>query len=167
MWRRDVNIVYSYLAFWLPVLLLINRKRFNIVRHRLRDVWVACSIYLLLQCCLVMYGGTNLMIFVSYSLPVALLVYVCVLKYGGVTLHELVVLIAVVFIFNRNWQFVPLPNTSFEQYLDFLGGYNDFLTRHSFARMIELAAWLIGFWTVRALLEAYVRCATLVDSVHA
>lgn len=149
-WQRDFNIVYSYLAFWLPVLLLLTWERLKIVRERWRGAWSAIAVFMFLHFLLVMYGGTNIMIFVSYSVPVAILVLAAVLHGGRVAWWEPILMLAVVFVFNRDWAQIPLPS-NYDEFVDFFGGYHDRVNMNSFRRMAELLLWIAGFWTFRSL----------------
>jgi hypothetical protein len=157
-WRRDLNIVFAYVACWLPVVLLLNARRLRIVVNRLRPQRALLGTYAAFHFMLVMYGGTNLVIFVTYLLPVQILVLVTLLDEGDVRPWEMGLMLATVFVFNRQWQRLPLPKDGLDAYLDFYGGYHMRLTARSLARMGELAAYIVVFWLVRRwLLGASVR----------
>jgi hypothetical protein len=156
-WKRDFNIVYSYLAFWLPVLLMASSRRLKIVRERWRGMWAIAGFYMFFLFWLVMYGGTNIMIFVSYSLPVAIMVLAPTIQSADVPGWEPFLMVAVVFAFNRNWAHVPLATVDVTQYLDFWSGYDDVITPHSYLRMGELIAWVLSFWMFRGLLGVWSR----------
>lgn len=156
-WKREFNIVYSYLAFWLPVLLLASWGRLKIVRERWRGMWAIAAFYMFFHFWLVMYGGTNIMIFVTYSLPVAIMVLALTIQSADVASWEPLLMIAVVFAFNRDWVHVPLAAEGVPQYLDFWGGYDDVITPHSYRRMGELIAWVLSFWMLRGLLGVWSR----------
>jgi hypothetical protein len=148
-WRRDLNIGFAYVACWLPVLLLFNARRLRIVRDRLRPQRLLLGFYVAFHFALVMYGGTNIVIFVTYLLPVEILVLTTMLDEGGVRPWEVALMLAIVFVFNRQWMPLPLPENGLDAYLDFYGGYHMRLTARSLARMGELAADIVGFWLVR------------------
>lgn len=149
-WARNFNIVYSYLAFWLPVLLLLTWRRLKLVYEQWNGIAITIGLYMFFHFLLVMYGGTNLMIFVSYSVPVALLVLATVLQSGRVEWWEPILMLAVVFVFNRDWAQIPAYK-NVNEYLDFLGGYHMRVNISSYRRMLELLLWIAGFWTFRNL----------------
>ena len=149
--RRDFNIVFAYLAWWLPVLLLSNRQRLRAMWERIRPYRMACVVYLAFHFLLVMYGGTNLAIFVTYSLPVQILVLVAILDGGGVPPWEKAAMIGAVIVFNRLWMHIPVPQEQPQAYLEFYGGYHMLVTARSVARMAELLSWILGFWIARGL----------------
>ncbi len=149
--RRDFNIIFSYLACWLPILLLINRNRLILVWKRLQPYRLICALYLGFHFLLVMYGGTNLAIFVTYSLPVQILVLAVILDKGHVRLWEKIAMVTIVILFNRIWMQIPSPEQHLDAYLEFYGGYHQLVTPRSFFRMTEVLSWILGFWAVRAL----------------
>ncbi len=148
-WRRDFNIVFAYLAFWLPVLLLVNTGRLRIVWSRLRPYKVTLALYMAFHFALVMYGGTNLIVFVTYSLPVQILVLIALLDGTKIGTWEKIWVLAVVIVFNRIWMHIPLPEHDLRTYLNFYGGYHMLVTRRSAFRMAELLAWISIFWVAR------------------
>lgn len=150
--RRDFNIVFAYLAWWLPTLVLINPKRLRLLWDYLRPYRLICYLYLAFHFLLVMYGGTNLAIFATYSLPVELMVLVTLLDKGAVQLWEKILMVVVVVLFNRIWMQIPLPDVNVHAYLDFYGGYHMLVTKRSIFRMVELLAYVGGFWALRALI---------------
>jgi hypothetical protein len=150
--RRDFNIVFAYLAWWLPVLLLITRQRLAELWRRLADYRWICLLYVSFHFLLVMYGGTNLTIFVTYSLPVQILVLAAILDTGDVHLWEKAGMFVGLICFNRLWMLIPAPQLQPEKYLEFYGGYHMLVTARSFARMAELLSWILAFWAIRALL---------------
>lgn len=151
--RRDFNIAFAYLAWWLPTLVLIDPKRLRLLWDHLRPHRLICGIYLAFHFLLVMYGGTNLAIFATYSLPVQLIVLVILLDKGDVRLWEKILLVAVVVLFNRIWMQIPLPDVNVHAYLNFYGGYHMLVTKRSLFRMVELLTYVGGFWALRALIS--------------
>jgi hypothetical protein len=149
--RRDFNIVFAYLACWLPILLLVNRQRLAMAWQKLKPYRWICAVYMAFHFLLVMYGGTNLPIFVTYSLPVQILVLTALLDGGEIHLWEKAGLFLAVIFFNRLWMAIPVPQQQPERYLEFYGGYHMLVTARSFARMWELLSWIAGFWTIRVL----------------
>ncbi len=148
--RRDFNIVFAYLSWWLPALLLVDAKRLQLIWNRLRPYRLLCGLYLGFHFLLVMYGGTNLDIFATYSLPVLIMVLAVLLDQGAVQLWERVLMVAVVIGFNRIWMHIPLPQEGLGPYLNFYGGYHMLVTRRSLFRFAELLIYVAGFWALRA-----------------
>ncbi len=147
--KRDWNIVFYYLACWLPVLLLLTRGRAEFIWKRLKSHRGLISVYLTFHFLLVMYGGTNLDIFVTYTLPVELMVLSICLSEVGIQLWERVLTVAVVILFNRLWMYVPLPDQDINGYLFFYGGYHTQVTGRALARMGELLAFVLAFQWLR------------------
>jgi hypothetical protein len=150
--KRDFNIVFAYLSWFLPMLLVIDRNRAQLIWSRLRPYRLVCGLYLAFHFMLVMYGGTNLDIFVTYSLPVLILALGTLLDKGGVRLWEKVLMVGIVVLFNRSWMHIPLPQVDLHAYLNFYGGYNRLVTWRSLFRMAELLICVGGFWTLRVLI---------------
>jgi hypothetical protein len=148
--KRWFNILFAYVTVWLPVLLLLTRSRWRQVQQRLYPHRWAIFPFLAFQLVLVMYGGTNIVIYVTYSAPVAVLALVTLLDSPDLLRWEPFAALAVVILFNREWMSIPLPQYGLERYLDFIGGYSDLVTWRSFWRFAEAFAYILGFWTVRA-----------------
>jgi hypothetical protein len=149
--RRWFNILFAYVMFWLPALLLLTRSRGRLVRQRLYPYRWAIFPFLAFQLLLVMYGGTNIVIYVTYSAPVAVLVLAVLLDSTDLRRWEPFAALAVVILFNREWMPVPLPQNGLDRYLDFYGGYSDLVTWRSLSRFAEASAYTLGFWMVRAM----------------
>ena len=149
--KRWFNIVFAYVMVWLPVLLLFTRSRWRLVRQRLYPHRWAILQFLAFQLMLVMYGGTNIVIYVTYSAPVALLALVILLDSPDLRRWEPFAALAVVILFNREFMPVPLPQNGLDRYLDFYGGYSDLVTWRSLGRFAEAFVYTLGFWIVRAI----------------
>lgn len=165
--RRDFNILFAYLSCWLPILLLLSRERWGLLSQRLKPHRTLLALYMLFQFVLVMYGGTNLTIFASYSLPVQIVVLVILLDQGRIPLWEQLLMLAVVIAFNRVWMQVPLPDRDVDAYLNFYGGFHKLVNARSFLRLGELAAYVLGFWFLRFLVQPRGGRKQCVDGVHA
>lgn len=70
---------------------------------------------------LVMYGGTNIAIHVTYSLPVQIAIFVILLDHGDIERWELPFVLLAVIVFNRLWFPIPFLDNNIEQYLEFYG----------------------------------------------
>jgi hypothetical protein len=144
--KRDLNIVFSYLAYWLPALLLLTRTRAEQVWHRLGGRRFAVGVHMALVFPLVMYGGTNIMVFVGYMVVAELLV-LCLLL-DDAPWWEAALMLVVVARFNLIW----LPSPSLDRGLRALthyGGYHDVVTARSWMRFAELTTYLVAFPVVR------------------
>jgi hypothetical protein len=150
--RRDFNIVFAYFSWWLPALLLLDARRVRLVWDRLRPYRLVCALYLGFHFLLVMYGGTNLDIFATYSVPVLVMALVVLLDEGAVQLWEKILMVLLVVVFNRLWMYIPLPQQDLWTYLNFYGGFNDLVTRRSLFRMAELLTYVAGFALLRELI---------------
>jgi hypothetical protein len=148
--KRWFNIAFAYFAVWLPVLLLFTRCRWRLVRTRLYPHRTPIFLFLAFHLLLVMYGGTNIVIFVTYSAPVEMLALVILLDCPDLQRWEPFVALAVVILFNREWMSIPLPQYGLDPYLNFYGGYYHLVTWRSVWRFAEAFAYIIGFWGARA-----------------
>lgn len=164
--RRDFNIVFAYFSWWLPALLLLDVRRLRLVWSRLQPHWLVCAWFLGFHFLLVMYGGTNLDIFATYSLPILILVLTVLLEEGGVQLWEKVLMVLLVVLFNRIWVHIPLPQRDLWTYLNFYGGFNDLVTRRSLFRMAELLFYVGGTGMLRMLLSSRNRALQIEAVTH-
>jgi hypothetical protein len=153
-WRRWFNIFFAYVAIWLPVLMLLNGSRLKVLFQRLRPRALLLLVFLWLHLLLVVYGGTNLLVFVSYSLPVAILVLHYLVEDGRPHALELILIIAAVIVFNRLVYPIPLPDDGLERYLDYYGGYHHLVTARSLFRFGEALAYIGSAMLLRRLLAA-------------
>jgi hypothetical protein len=147
--KRWFNIGFGYAAVWLPALLLLTRERVLLVRQRLDPHRAAIFLFLAFQFVLVMYGGTNIVTFVTYCVPVEALVLVILLDSEDLMGWEPFAVLAVVVLFNREWMAVPNREEDLNGYLNFYGGYYHMVTRRSVWRMGEVVAYIVGFWGLR------------------
>jgi hypothetical protein len=147
--KRWFNITFAYLAVWLPVLLLFTRSRGRLVWDQLCQHRTAIFLFLAFHLLLVMYGGTNILTFVTYSVPVEVLVLVILLQSPDLQRWEPFAALAVVILFNREWMSLPLPHPDLNRYLNFYGGYYHLVTWRSVWRLAEAIAYAVGFWAVR------------------
>lgn len=147
--KRWFNITFAYLAVWLPALLLFTRRRGQLVRDRLCPHRTAIFVFLAFHLLLVMYGGTNIVIFVTYSVPAEMLALVILLDSPDLQRWEPFAALTVVILFNREWMSIPLPQYDLDRYLNFYGGYYHLVTWRSVWRLAEACAYTVGFWAVR------------------
>lgn len=140
---RVFNVMYAAAGYWLPTLLLLTRARFNRAWADLRGFRLrVMAIYLFLVLLLTMYGGTNISIFVSYSVAVQVIVLALFFRYG-VSLVEVAYVIVVMLLYNKIALHIPQPRDAFDAYIDFYGGWSSRVTLPTLMRSIELVVYII------------------------
>lgn len=147
--RHDFNIVFAYLSGWLPVLLLMNVRRWKTAWTVVRRYGLIFALYMTGHFALTMYGGTNIDIYITFCAPIQILVLVAVLDKERVPYWERFLVILIVIVYNRIWSTVPLPQNGLDAYLDFYGGYYMLVTPRSVMRMVEVLSWIAAMWAVR------------------
>ncbi|MFL6451861.1 MAG: hypothetical protein ACJ746_29955 [Bryobacteraceae bacterium] len=151
--RHDFNIVFAYLSGWLPVLLLMNVRRWKTAWTTLRQYRVIFALYMAGHFALTMYGGTNIDIYITFCAPIQILVLIAILDKERVPYWEMLTVLLIVFMYNRIWSTVPLPKNGLDAYLDFYGGYYMRVTPRSLMRMVELLSWIVAMWGLRFLVS--------------
>ncbi len=159
--KRDFNILFYYVAFWLPVLLLLTIQRAKLLWQHILPYRTTFGVYLAIQFLLVMYGGTNLDVFVTYALPVQLFALTTILSFHKVSKLEKGFVVIVVIVFNRLWMHVPLPDQNMQAYLNFYGGYHTSISAKAFGRAAELLCYLVSFYWIRAQVFSHTRSRSL------
>ena len=147
---RWFNILYAVMGYWLPTILLLTRSRIDRVWADLRGFtgW-AMAMSLLLVLLLTMYGGTNIFVFVAYSVAVQAVVLALLFRHG-VGVAEGIYVVAVTLLFNKIMLHLPLPANGFDAYIDFYGGYSSRVTVSTLMRAIEMGAFVALAMCVRA-----------------
>lgn len=150
-WKRDVNIVFVYASYCLPVWMLATRSRWARWRAspvRAKAPW---GIALFLVLLLTMFGGTNVAVFASYALPVQVAV-LAVLVGSGARSSELALTLLALLLFNRIPFEIPVPlvdGKTSDAYLDFYAGHGQHLSAATAWRALELAGWIAAAWVLR------------------
>jgi hypothetical protein len=134
---RDLNILFSIGSVWLPTLMLMTRQRAARLWQRLGDLKAVLALYVALVLLLTMYGGTNVIVFVSYSLGVQIIV-LALLADEVHPLEAALVLCALFVFFRIPWE-IPLPEADFDAYIDFYGGWSDRVNGSTGLRAAEIA----------------------------
>ncbi|MDD5678986.1 MAG: hypothetical protein PHW60_13515 [Kiritimatiellae bacterium] len=147
--KRDLNLAYSVIAYFLPTLMLLDTQRFRLIRAQLPgEIKRFVLIYALLVILLSLYGGSDLPRFATYLFVVqALLIgLLCRMASGA----EIGTMLIAAFIFNRMW--MPLPGGTdqagigavwnMDNYLDFWVGYASRVNWSTFARCAELIIFI-------------------------
>jgi hypothetical protein len=115
---RLANVFFSILSYWLPTLLLLNTSRLKDTWNELGHLRIYIIVYLIMILLFPMYGGTNILVFVSYSVPIQVIILSVILK-NKVHLSEMVLVFAVLMIYNKIFLEIPLPAENLDAYLDF------------------------------------------------
>ena len=141
--HRIFNILYAAVSYWLPTLLLLTRARFNVLwadlgRLNLRAI---CGIYLLLVLLATLYGGTNIFIFVSYSVAVQAVVLALLFR-QGVGVAETIYVLLVMLLYNKILLDIPMPDVDFDAYMNFYGGWSSRVNMASVVRFLECGVFV-------------------------
>jgi hypothetical protein len=148
---RNLNIVLDLLAFWLPVLLLLTRPRLRSVWNGLAAWRGYLGAFLALDLLLVMYGGTNLMTFVSYMIPVQIIVLARLASAARENPGPGEWLLALCFTVacNRVFGTIPFPDDGFDAYIDYYAGWSSRVNLATLARFGEIAFYLAAMRVAR------------------
>ena len=147
---RWFNIVYSTLSFWLAVVLLMTRERWQMVREQLAPYRWPIVFFVLFQLLLIMYGGNNIHIFVGYSLGIELLVLMVLVDRGNPRPWELILIFAILVVFNRIGAHIPTYEEGrWDDLLDFYGGFGTEVRIRSVLRFAEIWAYVGAFYLLR------------------
>jgi hypothetical protein len=135
--ERTFNIVFSVLSYWIPSLILLNPDRLKSVVIGLKNdaLFVLSSIFIAFNMLLVLYGGTNLILFVSYMAPVQVVVLAYLFKFGVKT-WEIVYMFFALIVFNKILLRIPPLNKNFDAYIDFYGGFSTRVNEDTIMRFL-------------------------------
>ena len=141
--RRILNIAYAMVSYWLPTLLLLTRARLNVLWADLRrlNMRAICGIYLFLVLLATMYGGTNIYIFVSYSVAVQAVVLALLFRHG-VGVAEMIYVLLATLLYNKILLDIPTPDVDFDADLDFYGGWSSRVNTATLMRLLECGAFV-------------------------
>jgi hypothetical protein len=146
--KRDLNLVLSVLSYCLPLLLLASPRRLRAALGVLGPWRLLLAIYVGIVLVLALYGGTNLLVFVSYA--VAAQVMLLALLGRGVHWSELVLVLVAVAAYNRLLLDFPDPRWDVGAYLDFFPGWWDSRVNAATSqRFMECGAWVACAWLWR------------------
>ena len=142
---RLANLAYSIAAYWLPTAMLMTRSRARAVNHRLGEWRLPLSVAFAAVLVLALYGGTNLNLFLSYTLPVQVIVLAS-LPRDDVSGLEWAAVFAALFVFSRIAFDIPSPfegREAFNPYVDFYAGWSS-RTATTGWRSLELLGFIAG-----------------------
>lgn len=136
--KRNFNILYDSIAYFLPVWILFSKERFE----RLKQTgdffkYLVCYIFFVLS--LTFIGGGDIQRFVTFYFIAVALIVTTFLR--DTSVKEIVIMLAAVFIFNRIWMQIPME--SLDRYLDLMSGNNTRVNLQSLLRVIELSATIL------------------------
>jgi hypothetical protein len=141
---RSLNIPYSFASYWLPTLLLVTPRRARRVWQELVEIRWLLVLYLLFTALLCLYGGTNIMIFAAYALPLQVIALARLCR-GETSGAEIVFMLAAVAVFNR--ALLPIPELGHDpailhRHMDFYGGWSSRVSWATALRTAELATYV-------------------------
>ncbi|MBK9778875.1 MAG: hypothetical protein IPP55_02315 [Anaerolineales bacterium] len=142
-----VNFIFSILAYFLPLFLLVSPKEVRFAVQELPESqrWYLAG-YTILVLLLSFFGGTDYNRFATFLfLPQVMLLGTLENK---VTNQKLIIVLACLFIFNRLWMY--FPDWDIQTYRNFYGGFALQLNIHTLYRILELAGFIfIGYFLHR------------------
>ena len=147
---RPVNICFAMASYWLPVLVLATPQRMKHVWVILSPLRSLCILHITLVVILALFGGTNIMIFVAYTLPVLVLVLVTIL---GTPVHpaEIGVMLLVVLVYNRIPGATGGPHSTIDDIVRFYGGWWSRIDMVTLSRTLEMCGYILLLTLLRSL----------------
>lgn len=145
---RLINICFALSSYWLPVLLLATPDRLSKAWVNLPALRWLCVLSVGLVVFLALYGGTNIMMFVAYSLPALVIVLVSLLR-AGVHRAEVVIMLIVLLLFNRIPFVTGGPTLTVDDIVRFYGGWWSRVDAVTLSRTLEMCGYMILLSTTR------------------
>jgi hypothetical protein len=154
--ERTFNVVFSVLSYWMPSLILMNSSRLKsmVIGLKKDELFVLCSIFVTINLLLTLYGGTNIVLFVSYMAPVQVVVLAYLFKYGVKTWEILYTIFALI-LFNKILLEIPLLTANFDKYIDFYGGFSTRVNEATIMRFLLCIIYILIPLIIRYLESAY------------
>ena len=124
---RLANLAFAIAAYWLPTAMLATRERTRLVVERLGEWRLPLAVAFGLVTLLALYGGTNLNLFVSYTLAIQVIVLAS-LRRDEVHGIEWAFVLLALFVFSRIGIDIPSPvagREALDHYVDFYAGWSD------------------------------------------
>lgn len=146
-WKRDFNYLFNLIAYFLPVVLLATPKRLGEAWLSLGRVRVWIIIHVLVVLVFMMYGGTDMMRYATYLFIPQVILITVLLRQSKVHWIELLVMFGALILFNRLLFLFPIWD--FSAYINFYGGYGDWVNESSIRRLVELGAYILVAALVR------------------
>jgi len=135
--RRNLNIIYTTIAYLLPSCMVVSSARvksvISLIPSRIRLFLLSYTVFVLL---FTMYGGTDLPRFTAYLfIPQSIFIGAIA---SMIAIPEMAAMLAATFTFNRVWATIPFRNM--DEYFDFYGGYHSRVNLQTVKRALE---WLV------------------------
>jgi len=146
--ERISTIVSAYLVYWMPTWLLLTPTRVRALLPALRSHRRSLAVYLGLLFPLVLYGGVNVAVFVSYCVAAQVLVLVRLGQTSRLAHWELLGTLVCLFFFQHFHRTIPDPHVDEQAYLTFYGFGDPALNAR---RLMQAGAWLAAMGTARFL----------------
>lgn len=141
--KKWFNLGFNILAYFLPIIILYSPKRLKESWRRVGENKPALLIYLAGAFFIIMYGGTDMMRYVTYLFIPQIFILGYLLE-QDVSILESGVMLLFILLFNKIlFQF---PVSDFNTYLDFHGGYDSRITAASFTRWGEWISYITLAW---------------------
>ena len=152
--KRWANILYAAASFWLPTLMLLTPQRIRGLSRALQGHGFWMGLYAAGVLLLTLFGGTNIMIFVTYSLPLQVIVLSRITKTQLPT-AEIVLVVVAIALFNK--VAIPVPELDAtlagrNLWLDFYGGWADRLNETTVMRSLWMLLFIFLANGLRAIL---------------
>lgn len=150
---RVFNVFFALLSYWLPTWLLLTRGRGVKILDELkqRGILLWCVAFLLLDLGLTFYGGTNIPIFISYSVPIQTIVLALLVREGP-GLVEYIFTFLVMLMYNKILFLIPDPTVDIELFITYYGGWSNRVDPRTFVRLADMGIFI----TLAAILRATV-----------
>ncbi|MCC6147439.1 MAG: hypothetical protein IT308_07720 [Anaerolineaceae bacterium] len=138
--RRNFNYLFNLAAYGLPLWMLGTRQRLWHAWKQLLPMQYWLYLYAAVTLIGMMVGGTDMMRYVTYFFIPQALFLIYILRDCRVDRIEIFVMFAAVILFNRI--LFPFPIWDFSEYVNFYGGYGDWVNPSSWLRLAELLAFV-------------------------
>ena len=143
-----VNELLALSSFWLPALMLLTPARLRALWRSLGPTRILVVAWMVAVLVLTTVGGTNIMIFVTYSAPV-LVVVLTLLFNLMVSKAEVIAIVFATLLFNRMIFSFGAPDGDLDTVISFYGAYSHLLDDVTMWRFAELTGWILLGWGIR------------------
>ncbi|HTO93749.1 MAG TPA: hypothetical protein VMM80_05235 [Bacteroidota bacterium] len=139
---RLANLLFVTLSYWLPALMLLTPGRARVAWTALEGSRMILCGVLILVLCLSAVGGTNQMLFITYSAPVLVVVLAALMRQSPRPV-EVILMLCAVLVFNRFWEAIPSFSREFDRAIDIYGGWSTRVNQATLFRSLELVGYLV------------------------
>jgi hypothetical protein len=143
--KKWFNLIFNVMAYFLPVWLLFSPARLKESWKRIGKLKPAMIIYFAGAFMIIMYGGTDMMRYVTYLFIPLVFILGNILE-QNISILESGFMLLMTLLFNKI--LLQFPVWDFNSYLDFHGGYDFRITPASYTRWMEWGFYiaLSRFW---------------------